>query len=36
MGPNNTKNTSLKCDFPYLTMNDIVRIFIIVKNTKFD
>jgi hypothetical protein len=34
MGPNNTKNSSLKCDFSYLTVNNIVRIFVfIVKKT---
>jgi hypothetical protein len=36
MGPNNTKNASKSVIFSYLTMNNIVRIFFIVKSTKFD
>ena len=36
MGPNNTKNSSKSVIFSYLTMNNIVKIFLIVKNTKFD
>jgi len=37
MGPNNTKNSSLKCGFLYLTMNNFVGIlFFYCKNIKFD
>jgi hypothetical protein len=30
MGPNNTKNSSLKCDFSYLIINNIVRILFLL------
>ncbi len=37
MGPQNTKNSSKSVIFSYLTMNDIVRILLLLqKNTKFD
>ncbi len=37
MGPNNTKNSSKSVIFSYLTMNNIVRILLLLqKNTKFD
>ncbi len=37
MVPNNTKNSSISVIFSYLTMNNIVRIsLLLLKNTKFD
>jgi len=37
MGPNNTKNSSKSVIFSYLTMNNIVRmLLLLLKNTKFD
>ena len=37
MGPNNTKNSSLKCDFPIFKYEQYCKnLVFIVKNTKFD
>jgi hypothetical protein len=36
IGPNITKNSSKSVIFSYLTMNNIVRILLFCKNTKFD
>jgi hypothetical protein len=37
MGPNNTKNSSLKCDFHIINYEQYCQnLVLIVKNTKFD